>query len=107
MKIRSALTHRFVRLFPLLLLVISLIEPGGVSLSAQTTEVIVEQPLLFPSTTNCEADAWYTIPSNVGGNAYLTLNVSNPAESTNHGEWHPLIPQVGFNLVHKRQYKGT
>jgi photosystem II stability/assembly factor-like uncharacterized protein len=99
MKIRSALTHRFVRLFPLLLLVISLIEPGGVSLSAQTTEVIVEQPLLFPSTTNCEADAWYTIPSNVGGNAYLTLNVSNPAESTNHGEWHPLIPQAGFYRV--------
>jgi hypothetical protein len=99
MKLRLAFTHPFLRTFPMLLLAINLIVPGGLSLSAQTAEVVVDQPQLFPSSTNCEIDAWYTIPSQVGGSAYLTLNVSDPTASTNHGEWHPLIPQAGYYRV--------
>jgi photosystem II stability/assembly factor-like uncharacterized protein len=99
MHLRLAFIHRFIRTFPLLLLAINLIMPEGLSLSAQTAEVIVDQPQLFPSSFNCATDAWYTIPSQVGGSAYLTLNVSNPGQSTNHGEWHPLIPQAGFYRV--------
>jgi photosystem II stability/assembly factor-like uncharacterized protein len=87
------------RILPLLILLISFAVPETVSPLAQPTEVIVEQPQLFPSTTNCETDAWYTIPSEVGGNAYLTLNISDPAQSTNHGEWHPLISQAGYYQV--------
>jgi hypothetical protein len=99
MNLRLAFTHRLLRTFPLLLLAVNLILPEGLSLSAQTAEVVVNQPQLSPSTIDCEIHAWYTIPSQVGGSAYLTLNVSNPAESTNHGEWHPLIPQAGFYRV--------
>ena len=89
----------FYRYIPLLILLIGLLVPFSESPVAQAGEVIVEDPQLFPSYTTCENSHWYKFFNNRGHATYLTLNVSSPADSTNHGEWHPVIPQNGYYRV--------
>jgi len=94
------LKHRgLVRFLPLFSLIFSLIGPVSGSPAAQTTEIIVEEPQLDPVYTTCPDTAWYRIMNDRGHYAYLTLNVINPSDSTNHGEWHPDIPQAGYYRV--------
>jgi photosystem II stability/assembly factor-like uncharacterized protein len=67
--------------------------------SAQVVEVVVEDPVLHPAYTTCPESYWYPFANNRGHTAYLTLNVDSPANSTNYGDWHPLIPQAGYYKV--------
>ena len=67
--------------------------------SAQVVEVVVEDPVLHPAYITCPESYWYPFVNNRGHAAYLTLNVDSPANSTNYGEWHPLIPQAGYYKV--------
>ena len=56
-------------------------------------------PQLHPAYTTCLTSYWYQFDNNRGHKAYLTLNVHDPADSTNSGEWHPAIPQTGYYRV--------
>jgi hypothetical protein len=68
--------------------------------AAQVVEVVVEEPQLQPPYKNdCPDSYWYPVDNNRGHTAYLTLNVNNPYNSTNHGEWHPVISQSGYYRV--------
>ena len=50
--------------------------------------------------TTCKGTLnWYPFANNRGHTAYLTLNVSDPSNSTNSGEWHPVITQAGYYQV--------
>jgi hypothetical protein len=42
---------------------------------------------------------WYSYTNSRGYQAYLTLNVNDPSESTNSGEWRPTISQTGYYSV--------
>jgi photosystem II stability/assembly factor-like uncharacterized protein len=86
---------------PLIFLLVLLIlaSPLVVAPAAQTTEVIVEDPLLYPYYTTCPDTYWYPFDNDRGHTAYLTLNTDNPLHSTNRGEWHPVFPQAGYYRV--------
>lgn len=66
---------------------------------APAIEVVVDEPVLAPLYDPGCADAWERIPTNRGPYAYLTLNVNDPALSTNSGTWSPDLPQDGFYQV--------
>ena len=73
-------------------------------LAAQVTitpglEIILEQPALTPPAVECKKDFWQPIPSGRDTTAYLTMNVNNPAASTNSGEWRPVLPGRGYYLI--------
>jgi hypothetical protein len=73
-------------------------------LAAQVTitpglEIILEQPVLTPPAVECKKDFWQLIPSGRDTTAYLTMNVNNPAASTNSGEWRPVLPGRGYYLI--------
>ena len=88
-----------IRRLPLLLLVIAILAPSTMLQAAPLVEVVVEDPQLQPAYTTCKDSYWYPFASNRGHTAYLTLNVSDPSNSTNSGEWHPVIPQAGYYQV--------
>ena len=63
-------------------------------------EVILEDPTTYhPPLGTCEETYWYEIPNDRGHNAYLTLNVSDPADSTNWAEWYPTLTAAGYYRV--------
>jgi photosystem II stability/assembly factor-like uncharacterized protein len=88
-----------VRYLPLLILFIVLLMPLSETPAAQAIEVIVEDPQLHPPYTTCPQTYWYPFDNDRGHSAYLTLNTNDPLHSTNHGEWHPVIPQAGYYRV--------
>jgi hypothetical protein len=88
-----------VKRLPLFILFISLLVPSSKSPAGQVVEVIVEDPQLHPTYTTCPETYWYPFDNDRGHTAYLTLNAYNPANSANHGEWHPVIPQSGYYRV--------
>lgn len=99
MNCRLLFRLRFFRHIPVLILLVGLLVPFSESPAAQVIEVIVEDPQLHPTFSTCSESYWYTFDNNRGHPAYLTLNAFNPANSTNHGEWHPVIPQAGYYRV--------
>jgi photosystem II stability/assembly factor-like uncharacterized protein len=99
MKFKLISPHRLIRFLPLLFLVFGLLVPEPESPAAQPTEIIVEDPQLYPSYTTCPDTYWYPFENDRGHAAYLTLNTNDPLHSTNDGEWHPLIPQAGYYRV--------
>src|SRR4030042_3834161 len=88
-----------IRRLPLLLLIIAILAPSTMSQASPSVEVVVEDPQLNPAYTTCKDSYWYPFANNRGHTAYLTLNVSDPSNSTNSGEWHPVIPQAGYYQV--------
>lgn len=88
-----------VKRLPFLVLIIVVLLPQSEQPSAQVVEVIVEDPQLHPTFTTCSETYWYPFNNNRGHKTYLTLNALNIANSTNHGEWHPNIPQSGYYRV--------
>ncbi|RPI30028.1 MAG: hypothetical protein EHM70_14920, partial [Chloroflexota bacterium] len=108
----SNLTKRLSRLgcwlAIILFIIASLVSPGsarsveGLSIQATITPaapVIVEDPALTPVYDTLCTSHWYQIQNDRGHNAYLTLNVKNPANSENQGEWRPTLPQDGYYRV--------
>ena len=55
-------------------------------------------PLLNPSSATCDF-YWEPISTSNGLPAFITLNVNNPANSTNSAEWRPDIPSNGLYKV--------
>ncbi len=86
------------RLSVLILALVCLV-PLSVAPAAESAIVVVEDPQLHPAYTTCPQTYWYPFANNRGHTAYLTLNTNDPTHSTNHGEWHPLIPQAGYYQV--------
>ena len=99
MKPRLTSLQKFIRILPLIFLVVSLPMPLAVPAQAETVQVTIEDPQLHPAYTTCLTSYWYQFDNNRGHKAYLTLNVHDPADSTNSGEWHPAIPQTGYYRV--------
>ena len=66
-------------------------DAAAVTLDAPTT-------LDPPYTADCQ-DAWKRISTNLGSNAYLTLNAHDAVYSSNSGTWTPTLPQDGFYRV--------
>jgi photosystem II stability/assembly factor-like uncharacterized protein len=88
-----------VKRLPLLILLIAVFIPLSEPPAAQVVEVMAEEPQLSPVYTTCPESYWYTFTNNRSHNAYLTLNANDPPNSTNHGEWHPIITQSGYYRV--------
>lgn len=99
MNFRQLIPNRLIRYLPLFILFLALLVPLSESPLAQVVEVVVEDPQLYPAFTTCPESYWYPIANNRGYTAYLTLNAFDPADSTNHAEWHPVIPQSGYYRV--------
>jgi hypothetical protein len=99
MNFRRLLHSGLVKRLPLLVLLIACLVPSSEPPSAQSIQVVVEDPQLHPAYTTCPQTYWYPFTNNRGHTAYLTLNTNNPAHSTNYGEWHPVIPQSGYYQV--------
>jgi photosystem II stability/assembly factor-like uncharacterized protein len=63
-------------------------------------EVVVEEPDIHPAYAGmCAPSYWYSYTNNRGFDAYLTLNVNDPAISSNWGEWRPTLLQPGYYRV--------
>jgi photosystem II stability/assembly factor-like uncharacterized protein len=99
MNIQLLITLGLIKRLPLLFLIIAVLVPKSTSPLAQLVEVYVEDPQLQPPFSTCSDSYWYPFTNNRGHNAYLTLNALNPNNSTNHGEWHPVITQSGYYRV--------
>ena len=99
MNFRRFIHPRMIRHLPMLILLITCLAMSHESSIAQVIEVVVEDPQLYPAYTTCPQTYWYPFNNNRGHTAYLTLNTNNPAHSTNHAEWHPVIPQAGYYQV--------
>jgi hypothetical protein len=72
--------------------------PAGVAEPADQT-VVIELPLLSPDPGDLCTTFWYDISPPDEYDGYLTLNVSSPGSSTNHGEWQADLPLDGIYLV--------
>ncbi|HEX9089895.1 MAG TPA: glycoside hydrolase domain-containing protein, partial [Anaerolineales bacterium] len=99
MNSRPRLLPRLLHQSLLSVLMVVLLLPLSTPIQALAVEVIVEEPQLHPVYSTCPESYWYPFTNNRGHTAYLTLNVKNPANSTNYGEWHPVIPQAGYYQV--------
>jgi photosystem II stability/assembly factor-like uncharacterized protein len=99
MNFRRFIHPALVRRLPLLVLLIACLVTFPESSTAQPIQMVVEDPQLYPAYSTCPQTYWYPFDNNRGHTAYLTLNTNNPAHSTNHGEWHPAIPQAGYYQV--------
>ncbi len=88
-----------IKYLPFLILMIAVLLPSSDPPAGQVVEVVVEEPQLNPAYTTCPESYWYLFDNDRGHSAYLTLNAFNSANSTNDGEWHPVIPQSGFYRV--------
>jgi photosystem II stability/assembly factor-like uncharacterized protein len=62
-------------------------------------EVVIEEPDIYPTYAGMCDSYWYSYTNNRGFDAFLTLNVTDTANSTNWGEWRPDISQPGYYLV--------
>ena len=62
-------------------------------------EVVIEEPDIYPAFGGMCDSYWYSYTNNSGLDAYLTLNVNDPAYSTNWAEWRPTIAQSGYYRV--------
>jgi photosystem II stability/assembly factor-like uncharacterized protein len=63
-------------------------------------EVVIEEPDIHPAYAGmCAPSYWYSYTNNRGFDAYLTLNVNDPAISSNWGEWRPTLLQSGYYRV--------
>jgi photosystem II stability/assembly factor-like uncharacterized protein len=89
----------FLHRLPLIIILLAGFLPVTPSPAAPETEVVVEDPLLHPTYTTCKDTYWYEFANDRGHKAYLTLNASDLTNSTNSGEWHPVIPQTGYYRV--------
>ena len=89
---------KLLRLMLVLALVTLFVPPAELS-TAATVEVILEDPDLHPDYVTCKDSYWSPFNNDRGHTAYLTLNASNPANSTNSAEWRPTIPQAGYYRV--------
>jgi photosystem II stability/assembly factor-like uncharacterized protein len=98
MDINRFIPTKILRCLPLFLLLITSVVPLSTAPAAETI-VIVEDPQLHPAYITCAQTYWYPFPNNRGHSAYLTLNTNAPANSTNYGEWTPIIPQSGYYQV--------
>ena len=96
---KQAIPKRLIHYLPLFILFLALLVPQSEPPVAQVVEVVVEDPQLHPPFITCPESYWYPIANNRGHTAYLTLNAFDPADSTNHAEWHPVIPQSGYYRV--------
>jgi hypothetical protein len=99
MNYRRLIHISMVRFFPLFFFILMFLVPLTEPSTAQVLEIVVEDPQLYPVYTTCPDSYWYPVTNNRGHTAYLTLNAYNPANSTNHGEWHPTITQSGYYQV--------
>ena len=99
MNLQLLITPGLIKHLPLLFLMIAVLVPRSASPAAQVVEVIIEDPLLQPAFSTCPEAYWYPFANNRSHTAYLTLNALNPNNSTNHGEWHPVISQSGYYRV--------
>jgi photosystem II stability/assembly factor-like uncharacterized protein len=99
MNLRRFLPARLLRRLPLLVLIIACLMPFTPAPADESAIVVVEDPQLYPAFTTCPQTYWYPFANNRDHIAYLTLNTNNPTHSTNHAEWHPLIPQAGYYQV--------
>ena len=99
MNFRLLLHAGLIRFLPLLSLIFGLLVPVSRSPAAQAAEVIVEDPQLQPSYSTCSQTYWYPFNNDRSHIAYLTMNTDDPLHSTNHGEWHPIIPMSGYYRV--------
>lgn len=99
MKYHLRMRPRWLPYFSVIFLLIGLLVPVTIAPAAQTIELVVENPLLFPTYSDCPNSYWDTFLNDRGHTTYLTLNVADPDASTNRGEWHPTIPQDGYYLV--------
>ena len=99
MKLQRLTFSGVFRLFAALLFSFICLTPSTSTPAAPDAVVVVEDPSLVPTFTNCPETYWYPFANNRGHTAYLTLNTDNPAHSTNYAEWHPAIPEAGYYQV--------
>ena len=99
MNYRRFIHISMVRFLPLFFFILIFLVPLSEPPTAQVLEIVVEDPQLYPAYTTCPDSYWYPVTNDRGHTAYLTLNANNPANSTNHGEWHPIITQSGYYQV--------
>jgi photosystem II stability/assembly factor-like uncharacterized protein len=88
-----------IKRLPFLILFIAVLVPLSEPPAAQGLQVIIEDPQLHPAFSTCSSSYWYPFANSRGHTAYLTLNAYDLPDSTNHGEWHPNIPQSGYYRV--------
>jgi hypothetical protein len=63
-------------------------------------EVVLEDPTTYhPPIGPCDETYWYPLVNDRGHDVYLTLNVTDPADSTNSAEWIPELPEAGYYRV--------
>jgi photosystem II stability/assembly factor-like uncharacterized protein len=93
------ITPKLIKRLPFLFLMIAVLVPQSTPPVAQVVQVNIEDPQLQPPFSTCPVTYWYPFTNNRGHTAYLTLNALNPYNSTNHGEWHPVISQSGYYRV--------
>jgi photosystem II stability/assembly factor-like uncharacterized protein len=60
---------------------------------------VVEEPEITPAYAGMCDSYWYSYTNTRGYYAYLTLNVKDPANSTNSGVWRPDLPLRGYYLL--------
>lgn len=63
--------------------------------SEESYSVTVGEPVLTPSYGAICSTGWYGFTTQLGLNAYLTLNTNDPGQSTNSGRWTPNLPRAG------------
>jgi photosystem II stability/assembly factor-like uncharacterized protein len=90
--------QKLIRYLPLIIVFTWVLMPSSAASNTNAIEVVVEEPQLHPAYTTCPDSYWYPFANNRGHTAYLTLN-ADIYNSTNHGEWHPVIPQSGYYRV--------
>src|SRR4030042_1566178 len=99
MNFRRFIYSGLLRRLPLLILFMACLLLLSEQAAAQAVVVVVEDPQLHPAYTPCKDAYWYPFANTGVHTASLTLNVSEPSNSTNYGEWPPVIPQTGYYKV--------
>jgi hypothetical protein len=99
MKAKLRKHSRWVYGLACLAVLLSLSGPSVAWSSASPIQVVVEDPELDPSFTTCPNTYWYPFTTDRNHSAYLTLNVDDPAQSSNSAIWRPQIAQTGYYRV--------
>jgi hypothetical protein len=89
----------FLPRLPLIILLFTCLLPASSSPAAQAVEVVVEEPELHPAFSTCKDSYWYDFLNARGSTTYLTLNVNDPAYSSNSGNWRPVIVDSGYYRI--------
>ena len=67
---------------------------------SSNTPIIVPVPVLTPSPTAYCVSYWYELPNAYENtSAYLTQNAATQGQSSNRGEWRPVLPQTGYYSI--------